>query len=47
MVFNDMWLPLLLVGMMVVSWSVSRYLGTRSVKTLIKDLAQSARRSGA
>jgi hypothetical protein len=47
MVFYDLWLPLLLFGMMLVSWSVSRYVGTRSVKTLIKDLAKSARTSGA
>jgi len=46
MVFNDLWLPLLLVGTMLASWSVSRYLGTRSVKALIKDLAKSARTSG-
>ncbi len=42
MVVSDLWLPLLLVAIVLLGWRVSRYLGIRSVKTLIKDLAQSA-----
>lgn len=42
MVVRDLWLPLLLVGTVIPVWRVSRYLGIRSVKTLIEDLARSA-----
>ena len=47
MVLNDLWLTLLLVGMMLLIWIVSHCVGSRSVAAMIKDLADSARTAGA
>jgi hypothetical protein len=46
MVINDLGLPLLLVALMVLGWSVCRYLAARSEKVLIHDLARAARKPG-
>ena len=39
MLVRDLWLPILLLVLMVLGWSLSRWLGGRSARLLIRDLA--------